>query len=116
LQRLELGTLLRRRPRTRPRVDLVLLYPVPQCLAGPDAELLGHRLQSGRLIRVAVAHLGDHAHRAAAELKGVPGRSCHDSILSCNRVSIRTGPVQLPDGGFRVGLHQKPRDGWQSAR
>ncbi len=56
----------------------MLLQPVPQRLAGADAELLGHRLQIGRLVRVVVAHLGDHAHRTTAELERdrgeAPGR------------------------------------------
>jgi hypothetical protein len=69
-QRLDPGGLLRHRP----RVDLVLLHPVPQRLAGADAELVCHRLQGGRLVRVVVAHLGNHARSTAAELKGVTGR------------------------------------------
>ncbi|MFF8619067.1 hypothetical protein, partial [Streptomyces sp. NPDC015350] len=32
------------------------------------------RLQSGRLVRVVAAHLGNHAHRTTAELKRVTGR------------------------------------------
>lgn len=40
LQRLQPGGLLRGRPRALPRVDLLLLHPVPQSLAGADAESL----------------------------------------------------------------------------
>lgn len=40
-----------------------------------------------------VAHLGDHAHHTATELKRVTGRSWHDPIFLRNRVSIRTGAV-----------------------
>ncbi|MFA3843624.1 tyrosine-type recombinase/integrase, partial [Streptomyces aureus] len=38
-------------------------------------------------------HLGDHPHRTTAQLKRVLGRTCHDSILSNDRVSTESGTV-----------------------
>ncbi|MFJ8749968.1 hypothetical protein ACIREO_11615 [Streptomyces sp. NPDC102441] len=47
----------RRRPRPCPRVGLVPLQPVPQCLSGADAELAGYRQRGGLLVRAVVARL-----------------------------------------------------------
>ncbi|MFB0633502.1 hypothetical protein ACEPPI_40295, partial [Streptomyces sp. AB3(2024)] len=36
---------------------------------------------------------GDHPHRTTAQLKRVLGRTCHDSILSNDRVPTKPGTV-----------------------
>src|SRR5439155_21032011 len=75
----DLRGLLRGRPRTLPGVDLVLTDPLAQRLGGADAQFLRDGLQCRGLGRVVAEDLGDHAHRAAAQLKWGRGGSCHDS-------------------------------------
>jgi hypothetical protein len=74
-------------------------------LADLPVELVG-RLRSDRvpLGLVARAHLGDHAHRTTPQLSRIRGGTCHDAILSKNRVSTEPGTVH-----FRTRRHFRTR-------
>ena len=80
-------------PGPLPCVDLRLAHPLAHRLGRSDAELCCDRFHRGPLGRVVRPDLRDHAHRALTKLGRVGGRTCHDSILSRNRVSIRPGAV-----------------------
>ena len=60
----------------------------------PMPSFGGDRLHRGPLGVVLRPHLGDHADRTIAQLKRVLGRTCHDSILSNDRVPTEPGTVQ----------------------
>jgi hypothetical protein len=65
----------------------------PHGLGRADPQLGCDRLHRGSLGWVVGADLRNHAHRTLTKLRRVWGRTCHDSILSRNRASIRPGAL-----------------------
>ncbi|MEU2248327.1 beta-ketoacyl synthase N-terminal-like domain-containing protein [Streptomyces sp. NPDC019224] len=86
-------------PITAPAADgsgqiAALQKTLAQGLGRTDGELGGDSLPHGPF-RVAVRpRLGDHTDSSFAQLKQVPGRTCHDSILPNDRDPTEPGTVQ----------------------